>query len=80
MYMAQNAVIVDDTIYRRGELSNFSHIGYRYNINHPVINQLWEQYKAFRGLPQNMAPPDKERWSFEKNVDKMIDEGRIIVK
>lgn len=74
------AVIVDSTIYIKGALTHFTYTGYKYNVNHPVIHQLYTQYKEWRGLPSAMPISDKERRSFELNVDKMIAEGRIKVK
>ena len=41
--------------------------GYRYNINHPRINQLYRRYKMWKGLCRPLT--DAERHDFERYLD-----------
>lgn len=71
---------VDESIYISGAPRGFSETGYRYNLNHPIINHLYTQYKKWRNLPEHMPMSDKERHSFERNIDKMIEDGKLVVR
>lgn len=79
--MSENQrVKVNSDIYIQGVPRGFSFNGYRYSLRHPLIAHLYEQYKDWRKLPQSMPISDKARREFEAHIDKMIDEGKIVVK
>ena len=42
--------------------------GYRLNLNHPKINELYRRYKEWKGLPVTMPLTDAERRDFEEYV------------
>lgn len=44
--------------------------GYRYNINHPLINDLYRRYIYWKGLERPMT--DAERFEFERYVYKHL--------
>lgn len=71
---------MDKSIYIAGIPHGFTISGYRYSLAHPVIRQLYTQYKDWRQLPKSMPISDAERRSFEKNIDKMIADGKIEVE
>lgn len=48
--------------------------GYRYNLNHPQIRELYERYKAWKDI--KTIPSDEERREFEAYVDKLIDKQK----
>lgn len=54
--------------------------GFIFNINHPLINHLYRQYKINHGLPGHFPVSDLERKRFEWVISKMIDEGAIVVR
>ena len=43
--------------------------GYRYNVNHPVINELYLRFKKWKGLPLSSPLSNEMRAEFEKYVD-----------
>ena len=45
--------------------------GYRYNINHPKINELYNRYLKWKGIV-GRPMTDKERYDFESYIDKLI--------
>lgn len=51
--------------------------GYKYNLNNPVIKQLYERYKKKKGLP-NFPLSDKERHNFEQHVHKFLNQNAPI--
>lgn len=76
----KKTVIVNSDIYINGEPRGFGVTGYRYSLRHPLIAHLYHQYKDWRKLPPSMPISDKNRREFEAHIDKMIDEGKIVVK
>ena len=46
--------------------------GYRLNINHKRINELYRRYKAWKGLATNMPITDNQRREFEGYVLRML--------
>lgn len=75
----KKTVIVNGDIYSNGQPRGFSPTGYRYNLQHSLIMHLYVQYKEWRKLPPSMPISDKHRREFEAHIDKMIDEGKIVV-
>lgn len=73
-------IAADSSIYIDSVPKGFSGHTYRYNVNHPLIGHLYARYKTWRGLPQSMPISDTERQNFERHIDKMIAEGKIVVK
>lgn len=49
-------------------LQNNKH-GFRYNINHPKINELYRRYKKWQGIPQGDPLSDEQRREFENYLD-----------
>lgn len=45
--------------------------GYRYNINHPVINGLYRRYAKWKGIARPFT--DAERFDFEKYLDRVFE-------
>lgn len=45
--------------------------GYRYNVNHPKINELYHRYLKWKGIV-GRPMTDKERYEFESYIDKLI--------
>lgn len=43
--------------------------GFRYNINHPKINELYRRYKKWQGIPQGDPLSNEQRRDFEKYLD-----------
>ena len=54
--------------------------GFIYNVNHPLINHLYSQYKKNHSLPGQYPVSDAERHRFEFVIGKMIKAGAIVVK
>jgi hypothetical protein len=54
--------------------------GYIYNVNHPLINHLYRQYKERHNLPGHFPISDKERRRFEAIISRMVDDGVIVVR
>ena len=44
--------------------------GYRYNINHPKIKELYQRYCKWKSIYRPMT--DQERYDFESYIDKLI--------
>jgi len=42
--------------------------GFRLNINHSRINELYRRYKVWKGLPSTMPLSDEQRHEFEKYI------------
>lgn len=42
--------------------------GYRYNVNHPKINELYRRYLDWKGIVKR-PPTDAERREFERYID-----------
>lgn len=47
--------------------------GYRYNINHPKISELYIRFLRWKGIIG--APSDRERKEFEEYMDKHLKKG-----
>ena len=43
--------------------------GFRYNVSHPKINELYRRYKSWQGLPSNDPLSNEQRYEFEKYLD-----------
>ncbi len=43
--------------------------GFRYNINHPKVNELYRRYKKWQGIPQGDPLDNEQRRDFEKYLD-----------
>ena len=44
--------------------------GFRYNVNHPYINNLYRRFKRWKDIDRPCT--EKERFEFEAYLDKMI--------
>jgi hypothetical protein len=64
----------------RGIFTKDNPYGFLYDINHPVIGELYRRYKARRGLPSDKGISDAERRRFEWYISKLIDNGVLIVR
>lgn len=51
---------------------NHNEWGYRYNINHPKIYELYQRYCKWKNIHRPMT--DDERKDFESYIDKLIKE------
>lgn len=45
--------------------------GYRYNVNHPKINELYHRYLKWKNII-GRPMTDKERFDFESYIDGLI--------
>lgn len=54
--------------------------GYQFNVNHPVINEIYKRYKAQKGLPSDKPMSDVERRRFDWYVQRLIDGGVLVVR
>ena len=45
--------------------------GYRYNVNHPKINELYHRYAIWKGIV-GRPMTDKERFDFEAYIDTLV--------
>ena len=43
--------------------------GFRYNVSHPKINDLYRRYKRWQGIPCNDPLSDEQRREFENYLD-----------
>ena len=50
--------------------------GYRYNINHPVVAVYYQRYKEEHHLHRCFPLSDKQRWEFERGMDRLLLNGR----
>lgn len=48
--------------------------GYRYNVNHPYINELYRRYKKWKDIPQSDPMSNEQRKEFEAYVDSIFSE------
>lgn len=48
--------------------------GYKYNINHPKIRELYERYKEWKGIHTVLS--DEERFEFEDYLTKHFDKSQ----
>lgn len=46
--------------------------GYKYNVNHPKVNELYRRYQAWKGIGQRPMTDD-ERKDFESYIDGLIE-------
>lgn len=44
--------------------------GYRYNVNHPIVNDLYRRYVKWKGIARPLT--DAERFEFEKYLDRVF--------
>ena len=58
-------------------LLNNNAYGFKVNINHPVINDLYRRYKAWKGLAVQYPLSDKQRLEFEAYILPKIFSGSI---
>lgn len=61
------------SIYTQGKYT----FGYKYNVNHPIINELYHRYKEQHGIAHNHPMTNAQRADFEKFLDKYFDEHGI---
>ena len=52
-------------------LCNNNPYGFRYNINHPKIDELFRRYLVWKGIVKR-PPTDAERREFEAYIDTLI--------
>ena len=45
--------------------------GYRYNVNHPKINELYHRYMKWKGII-GRPMTDAERYDFESYIDTLL--------
>lgn len=64
----------DISIYTQGTKLSF---GYKYNVNHPLINELYKRYKEQNGLAQNFPLSNAQRKEFENYLDIYFAEQEI---
>lgn len=64
----------DISIYTSGNKMSF---GYKYNVNHPFINQLLQDYKKRNGIAPNIPMSNAQRKEFDCYVDKFFAEQEI---
>lgn len=50
--------------------------GYRFNVNHPVIRNMYERYKRVKGYATIYPLSDNERFEFEKYLQDSIDKQK----
>ena len=55
--------------------SGYNPYGYRYNVNHPYINELYCRYKKWKGIPQSDPMSNEQRKEFEAYVDSIFSES-----
>ncbi len=46
--------------------------GYKYNINHPKVNELYRRYKVWKGLAVQFPLTDAQRKDFESYLDGLM--------
>lgn len=61
------------SIYTTGKYS----FGYKYNVNHPIINELYKRYKEQHGIAQNFPMSNAQRADFESYLDKYFAEHEL---
>lgn len=64
----------DISIYTQGSPLSF---GYKYNVNHPLINDLYRRYKKWKGIPESSPMSNAQRADFESYIDKYLAENEI---
>lgn len=47
--------------------------GYKYNINHPKVNELYRRYKVWKGYAVSYPLTDEQRKDFESYLDGLIE-------
>lgn len=47
--------------------------GYKYNINHPKVNELYRRYKVWKGYPVQYPLTDAQRKDFESYLDGLME-------
>lgn len=52
------------SIYTQGDM-----FGYKYNVNHPFINDLYRRYKKWKGISQSSPMSNEQRKDFETYLD-----------
>lgn len=50
--------------------------GYRFNLNHPRIRELYERYKQHKGYASTYPLSDEERAEFEMYLQQSIEKQR----
>lgn len=63
-YYQQQKRELNESIYLHG-----NKYGFRYNVSHPKINDLYRRYKRWQGIPSNDPLSDEQRHDFEKYLD-----------
>jgi len=63
--MNNNDIILNGkSIYNENAL-----FGFRYNVNHPYINNLYRRYKKWKGIPESSPMSNEQRREFEIYLD-----------
>lgn len=53
--------------------------GYRLNINHPLIREIYWRYKEKKGIPRSCPLSDHERFEFEEvTIEWLIKHNKLI--
>ena len=68
-------IYTDSGIYTRNNKYNSF-----FDINHPLIRQLYDRYLEKLGVPKHIGLTDAQRFKFEAAVAEMIRRKKIIVE
>ena len=53
--------------------AEYNPYGYKYNINHPKVNELYRRYKVWKGYAVNYPLTDEQRKGFESYLDGLME-------
>lgn len=63
-----------DMVYNNNKIyADNNDYGYRFNLNHPRIRELYERYKRNKGYASTYPLSDEERAEFEMYLQQSID-------
>lgn len=61
-------------------LAQNNRYGYRLNINHPIVFQLYTRYREWLKIPAGFPLSDNERFDFEdRAIEKLIKHKLLII-
>lgn len=60
-------------------LAQNNHYGYRLDINHPIVNQLYNRYREWLKIPATFPLSDNERFDFEDKAIKRLVENKYLI-
>lgn len=69
------AIYVDGSIYTVDNKYNSL-----FDINHPVIKQLYDRYLEKYSIPKHIGLTDAQRFQFETAISEMIRRKKIVVE